>query len=119
MKILIKIMHDHVKSVHFGHVHSQFFAQVNARVHGKMLFLSYHVIVIFEQLTRSSEAHFPLNIFHKSLGLLLCQRRMHMTKMNRLYKKGTRSCRIMQDLRHTLVTDFCVILWKILIEILS
>ena len=50
MKILIMIMHDHVKSVHFGHVHAQLFAQVNARVHEKILSLSYHAIVISEQL---------------------------------------------------------------------
>ena len=39
-----------IKSVHFGHVHSQLFAPVNTHVHGKVLSLSYHVIVIFEQL---------------------------------------------------------------------
>ena len=39
-----------VKSVHFGHVHTQLFAPVNTDVREKILSLSYHVIVIFEQL---------------------------------------------------------------------
>ena len=39
-----------LKSVHFGHVHSQLFAPLNARLHGKSLSLSYHATVMFEQL---------------------------------------------------------------------
>ena len=35
-----------LKSVHPGHLHSQLFASVNTRVHGKKLSLSYHAIVI-------------------------------------------------------------------------
>ena len=56
-----------LKSVHFGHAHSQLFAPVNTRVHEKVLSLSYHAIVIFEQLNEffSSKAHFPANVFHE------------------------------------------------------
>ena len=58
-----------LKCVHFGHVHSYLFAPVNARVHGKVLSLSYHAMVIFEQFF-SSKAHFPAMSFTKSRGLL-------------------------------------------------
>ena len=39
-----------VKSIHFGHVHSDLCAPVNARVHGKALCLSYYATEVFEQL---------------------------------------------------------------------
>ena len=38
---------SNLKYVHFGHVHSQLVTSVNTRVHGKVLSLSYHAIVIF------------------------------------------------------------------------
>ena len=60
-----------VKSVHFGHVHSQLFAQVNTRVQEKVLSLSYHAIVIFEQLILFQRLIFPLMYFTKLLGLLI------------------------------------------------
>ena len=58
-----------IKSVHFGHVYSQLFAPVNTRMHRKVLSLSYQAIVIFEQLIRSSKAHFPANVFHQITGI--------------------------------------------------
>ena len=42
---------------------------MNTRVHGKVLSLSYHAIVIFEQLFFSSKAHFPANVFHEITGI--------------------------------------------------
>ena len=32
-------------------------------------FLSYHAIVIFEQLIFSSKAHFPANVFHETTDI--------------------------------------------------
>ena len=34
-------------------------------MYGKVLSLSYHAIVIFEQLILSLKAHFPANVFHE------------------------------------------------------
>ena len=35
----------------------------------KVLSLSYHAIVIFEQLILFSKAHFPANVFHEVTGI--------------------------------------------------
>ena len=41
---------------------------MNTRVHRKVLSLSYHTIVIFEQFF-SSKAHFPANVFYEIRGI--------------------------------------------------
>ena len=42
---------------------------MNTRVHRKVLSLSHHAIVIFEQLILSSKAHFPANVFYVITGI--------------------------------------------------
>ena len=42
---------------------------MNTRVHGKVISLSYHAIVIFEQRIFSSKAHFPANVFYEITGI--------------------------------------------------
>ena len=42
---------------------------MNTRVHGKVLSLSYHAIVIFEQLNLLFEAHFPTDVFLEITGI--------------------------------------------------
>ena len=42
---------------------------MNTCVRGKVLSLSYHAIVIFEQLIFSSEAEFSPNVFHEITGI--------------------------------------------------
>ena len=39
-------------------------------MHRKVLSLSYHVIVIFEQFIFSSNAHFPANVFHEIMWII-------------------------------------------------
>ena len=51
-----------LKSVHFGNVHSKFFAPMSTRMHGKVLSLPYHARVIFEQLIVFSKANFLTNV---------------------------------------------------------
>ena len=41
---------------------------MNTSVHGKVLSLSYHAIVVFEQFF-FSKAHFPANVFHEITGI--------------------------------------------------
>ena len=50
-------------------MHSYLSAPVNTRVHGKVLFLSYHAIVILEQLILFFKGSFPANIFHEITGI--------------------------------------------------
>ena len=57
-----------LKSVHFGHVHSQLFAPVNTSVHGKVLSLSYHAIVIFEQLILYFKGSFSRECISRNHG---------------------------------------------------
>ena len=38
-------------------------------MHGKVLSLSYHAIVIFEQLVLSSKTNFRANVFHEITGI--------------------------------------------------
>ena len=45
------------------------FAPVNTHVHWKVLSLFYHVRVNFGQLTFSSKARFPANVFHKIMEI--------------------------------------------------
>ena len=54
---------NHIKSIHFGHVHFLLFAPVNARAHEKTLFLSYYATVIFERLIHFIKGHFSLSDF--------------------------------------------------------
>ena len=42
---------------------------MNTRVHEKVLSLSYHAMVIFEQLIIFSKAYFPANVFHEITGI--------------------------------------------------
>ena len=42
---------------------------MNTRVHGKVLSLSYHAIVIFEQLIPFFQGSFPFNVFHEITGI--------------------------------------------------
>ena len=58
----------HIKSVHFGHVHSQLFAPVNTDVHGKVLSLSYHAIVIFEQFILFFKGSFSCQCISRNHG---------------------------------------------------
>ena len=49
-------------------MHFYLSAPVNTRVHGKVLSLSYHAVVIFEQLLLFFKAHFP-TVFHEITGI--------------------------------------------------
>ena len=55
-------------------MHSYLFAPANTRVHGKVLPLSHHVIVIFERFLSNkiffSKGHFPANVFHEITGII-------------------------------------------------
>ena len=62
------IQKSQVKSVHFGHVHSKLFAPVNTHVHGKTLSLSYHAIVIFEQLILFFKGSFSRQCISRNHG---------------------------------------------------
>ena len=42
---------------------------MNIHVLGNALSLSYHAIIIFDQLIFFSKAHFPANVFHKVTGI--------------------------------------------------
>ena len=61
-----------VKSIHFGHVHSQLFAPVNTRVQWKVLALSYYAIVIFEQLIICSKGLFSRQCISQNHGDYWC-----------------------------------------------
>ena len=58
-----------LKSVHFGHVHSELFGLANARVHGKGLSLSYHSIVVFEHLSPFIKSSFSSKVFHEIIPI--------------------------------------------------
>ena len=55
-----------VKSVHFCHVHSQFFDPVNAGVYTKVVSLPYQAKIIFEELISFFNiVQFPADAFHE------------------------------------------------------
>ena len=62
--------HEYVKSVNFGHVHSQHFAPVNAHVYEKALPLlclpnsTFCAIISFH-----GELIFPTNVFHENMRI--------------------------------------------------
>ena len=57
-----------LKSVHFNHVHSQLFAPANTLVDGKVFPLSYHAMVIFEQLILFFKGSFSRQCISRNHG---------------------------------------------------